>query len=543
MSGLTVEASIVSALLVVVAVAVLVRRFNLPYTVALVVMGLLLGAFPVLPRFQLTPEIILLIFLPPLLFEASFNLEYQAVRENLVPILLLAVPGVVLGAGLIAGMLRLSLNLPIETLLVFGALVAATDPISVLALFHRLGAPKRLSTIVEGESLFNDGVAIVLFGVLLGWAEGGSLSVGSGIAEFIQVSLGGGLLGLLVGIIAIQLLQRIDDHLIEITITTIVAFGCYLSGELLHVSGVIAVVVAGLLLGRARDSLMSPTTRVTLGSFWEYLGFLGNSMIFLLVGMRIAAPQIMSHLGSLGWVMLAVLVSRAVIVVLINVVLRLVHEEMPWKWVPIVFWGGLRGAVALALALSLPVSLQDRLWIQLMAFGVVLVTVLGQGVTMPSLLKRLGLAHPKRHEYERHLGRLYALDRALRVLEREQSRGHLLPGVVSDIRDRYEAEIRREHAIIDDLEIESGQFREEQMLRTWRQALLAERAALRDLYRQGQLSAEAMDDLLADIDAALVRLEEPRSDQDLAAADLTWGSRAGPAARERAEPRTAPTPE
>jgi monovalent cation:H+ antiporter, CPA1 family len=394
MSGLSVETAIIVALLVVVSVALFVRRINLPYTIALVVMGLVLGVIPSFPTFELTREVILLVFLPPLLFEASFNLDFDSIMENLTAILLLAVPGVVLGAFLIAAILNVSLDRSFESMLVFGALIAATDPISVLAIFSKLGAPRRLATIVEGESLFNDGVAIVLFGVVLAGATGGSTSLLGGLLDFVKVALGGGLVGIVIAWLATMVLSRIDDHLIEITITTVVAFGTFVAGEQLHVSGVIGVVIAGLALGRLRDTMMSATTRVTLDAFWEYVAFLGNSMIFLLMGMRIAAPELLDNLGTLVLVMLAVLLSRSVIVVLVNLALRPLYRQLPWRWTPVIAWGGLRGAVALALALSLPETLPAREWIQLMTFGVVLVTILFQGLTMQPLLQRLGLERP-----------------------------------------------------------------------------------------------------------------------------------------------------
>lgn len=519
---MAVESAIIIALLVVVSVAVFVRRVNLPYTIALVVMGLLLGSLrwlgigTSLPTVELTRTVILFVFLPPLLFEASFDLEFESLRDNLTPILLLAVPGVVLGAFMIAGILNLTLGRTFETALVFGALIAATDPISVLAIFSRLGAPQRLAAIVEGESLLNDGVAIVLFSVVLEIATNSTpatthnvLSAG---VEFLKVSAGGGLTGLMVGMLATAVMQRIDDHLIEITITTVVAFGSFLVGEELHFSGVIAVVVAGLVLGRARDSAMSPTTRVTLGSFWEYVGFLGNSMIFLLMGMRIAVPQLLDNLPAVGLVMVAVLVSRSAIVGLVNAALRLLREEMPWSWASVISWGGLRGAVALALALSLPENLPGRDWIQIMAFGVVLVSLLLQGMSMQTLLNRLGLGQPGQREYELHQARLFALNRALNTLHSEQQRGSLLPGVVSDIRDEYEAAVRKEQEDLESLEVHPGFFRKQQIQQTRRRALLTQRSALLELRRQGQLSAEAMHDLLVEVDAELVRLGEPVSD-------------------------------
>ncbi len=521
---MAVESAIIVALLVVVSVAVFVRRVNLPYTIALVIMGLVLGSLrwlgvgSSLPTFELTREVILFVFLPPLLFEASFDLEFESLRENLSAVSLLAVPGVVLGAFMIAGMLHVELGRSFETALVFGALIAATDPISVLAIFSRLGAPQRLATIVEGESLFNDGVAIVLFTVVLEFATTsngvGTNSVANGVVEFFKVSAGGGLTGLLAGLLAMAVMRRIDDHLIEITITTVVAFGSFLVAEELHFSGVIGVVVAGLVMGRSRDTVMSPTTRVTLGSFWEYVGFLGNSMIFLLMGMRIAVPELLQNLPAIGLVMFAVLVSRTAIVGLVNAALRLVHQEMPWAWVPVVSWGGLRGAVALALALSLPFNLPGREWIQLMAFGVVLISLLLQGMTMQSLLNWLGLGAPQQRDYERHQARLFALNRVLNMLHQEQQRGSLLPGVISDIRDDYEDAVRKEQEDLESLEVQPGFFRAQQIRQTRRRALLTQRSALLELRRQGQLSAEAMHDLLEEVDAELVRLGEAGNPAD-----------------------------
>ncbi|MGH7532434.1 MAG: cation:proton antiporter, partial [Gemmatimonadales bacterium] len=273
------ESAFIILFCVATAVAIAVRRYQAPYTVALVLTGLGIGALGILQAPHLTRALLFAVFLPGLLFEAAFQLDAARVRENVRTILALAVPGVVAAIGLTALLTTLvvqSLHVdPTFTLtygLIFGALVAATDPIAVVALFRSLRVPRRLSVLVEGESLLNDGTAIVLFALILSVAGGQSSTVTALALDFFKVTLGGALIGLVIGAAASQVTMRVNDPAIEITLTVIAAYGSFVVAEQLGLSGVIATVAAGMVYGNyGRRFGMSPTTRVSVESFWAYI--------------------------------------------------------------------------------------------------------------------------------------------------------------------------------------------------------------------------------------------------------------------------------
>src|ERR687886_1180589 len=292
----TFDIAVVVLLLVISVVGIATRRTRFPYPIALVITGLLLGELTRQPlpfvqdlrldQIQLTPHLILVVFLPALLFEATLHIEARRLRRWLLPIGLLAVPGVVITAGIVGALMPWSVRLDWPTALLFGAIVAATDPIAVLAIFKRLSASRDLELLVEGESLFNDGTAVVLSRILIAAVAAGHVDIGGGIYNFVLVVGGGVVVGTLTGLLASRITATIDDHLIEITLTTILAYGTFVTAEVLHVSGVIAVVAAGLVMGNVGTQRgMSPTTRLALLNFWEYVAFLLNSAIFLVIGL------------------------------------------------------------------------------------------------------------------------------------------------------------------------------------------------------------------------------------------------------------------
>ena len=290
-------------LLVASAVAMATKWVRVPYTLALVIVGLVISPMHFLPAVHISPDLILLIFLPALLFEAAWNLKLDQLRRNLLPILVLAVAGVVLSTGVIGVILHYGLGLSWRPALLFGAMISATDPVSVLALFKTLALPPRLATIVEGESLLNDGTAVVVFRIILVGAAGSSAGgvALSSLGEFLMMVAGGLLAGVIVGVLASTLTSYFDDHLLEITLTTIAAYGSFLLAEGLHVSPVIAVLATGLVIGNyGRQKGMSPPTQLAVNSFWEYAAFVVNSLVFLLIGLEIQVTRLGENIRPLS---------------------------------------------------------------------------------------------------------------------------------------------------------------------------------------------------------------------------------------------------
>jgi monovalent cation:H+ antiporter, CPA1 family len=378
-------------LLVAAVVAMLARRWRMPYTVGLVITGASLGFVTFVPDVPLTDTLLYFVLLPPLIFEAAIAIDWRDLRRDLGFIVLLATVGVLVTVGVTAPGMRFIAAWGWSPALLFAVLIAATDPVSVIATFKDAGIGGRLRLLVEAESLFNDGVVAVLFAVALVVAQGGSVGPLAAGAMLATSVVGGVLCGLAVGGAVLALAGRTEDHLVEITFTTVAAYGSFLAAQHLHVSGVLATLAAGLLVGNV-GSLGALSTRghEAVMAFWEYVAFVANALVFLLIGMRVADQDFAAQWVAIGAAVLLVTLGRAVAV---YGCARLVGRSARPVTRPhqhVLFWAGPRGALTLALALGLPEAMPQRDAIVTVAFAVVALSVVVQGLTIVPLITRLG---------------------------------------------------------------------------------------------------------------------------------------------------------
>lgn len=519
-------------------VAILVRRIRIPYTVALVIVGLILSFFPNLIEFEISTDLILALLVPPLLFEATLHIPWKKLRADLLPIIMLAIIGTLVGTFLVGGIVQQVLNIPWTAAIAFGALISATDPVAVIAFFRSLGVSKRLTVLVEGESLFNDGVAIVIFNLAVAagaaTSNGGvsTLTLGGALSEFLLVALGGLAVGLLLGyIVSYIILKNVDDHLIETATTVALAFGSYLFAEEfgsligqpgLHFSGILAVVAAGLMVGNIGMQNTSPTTKITLDNFWEFLTFVVNSLVFLVIGLRIAFQELLPNIVPIIVAVMAILVSRLIIVYGIGILHARLRPRsiIPIPFRHIMYWGGLRGAISLALALTFTgetfgESVAND--IQVMTFGVVLFTLLVQGLTIEKLIKNLGLvkSSSKQVEQQKRQALLYAKQAGKIELDRLRKEGILYRDIWESMGNVYDNEIANQKKELGDLLEEYPELEQEMYLQAREDVLRAERSAVADAARRGLISEDVHHVLTRDLNDQVAALEVLKDNRGL----------------------------
>lgn len=548
--------NLVALLLLAVTVAVITKKIRVPYTVALVLVGVAAGALWKGDSIDLDRELILLIFLPPLLFEGCLNMDLEILRRNALPVFLLALPAVILTVVGLGALIHVLLVDDLLLALLVAAIIAPTDPVSVLAIFRELGVGRDLSVTVEGESVFNDGIGVVLVLILADAVTGGTggegVGLGDGVVRFLM-EVGIGLaVGLVLGGAAYLILSWVDDHLVEVVLSLILAYGSYLAADQLHGSGVISVVAAGLIMGNfGRILAMSPTTRITLSAFWDVAAFLANSLIFLLIGTHThpekyelggesaaavvdkaeKAAETFSGLpggdvpggaveggktlieGDIRmWaavliVFLLLLALRGVIVYGLMTACRWLQGRPPVRWIFVVFWGGLRGAIPIALVLGLHDHLEAGIAEEAkhLVLGVVLLSLVVQGLSMRFILRGLGLGGPSEQErvLEETEGRAIAARAAERELEVMKKNGEIPLPLYEEIRVGLEEErkraVRELRALVEEQPTLFGARRRH----VWTRILKAQRVTLQAAVRRGVISEDVLHHLTGEIDARL----------------------------------------
>jgi CPA1 family monovalent cation:H+ antiporter len=501
-------ATFVLLLSIATLVSVVARQLRMPYTVALVVTGLALGSTHAIPAPPLTRELMFTLVLPGLLFEAAFDLEIEEMRRDGLTLASLAVPGVIAAIVIVVFTLGPAIELfgasPAgipgrQAALLFASLIAATDPVAVVSLFRALDAPRRLQVIVEGESLLNDGTAIIFFTLALASATGAVVSA-SVITDFFYIVGAGIIVGGVIGAVAAEGIRRLHEPMLEVMLTTIAAYGSFVAAEGVSASGVIATVAAGALCGsRAGRGGMSAEARIAAATFWEYLAFVLNSLVFLLIGLMVQVPMLVEHWRSIVAAYLVVTLSRAVITSALAVVLPAVHR-LPPRWTAILALGGLRGALSMVLAVSVPTSFAQRELLITITFGVVILSILAQGITVGPALRWLGIRKHReaRLGYTETRAALLSTHRALEELDRTASMvatdGEMRRVLASEYDERIEHAEQQLAALGKSLGAEdSAAINARRIVRE------TERQRVLDVFHGGGMSIEERDRRLADI--------------------------------------------
>jgi CPA1 family monovalent cation:H+ antiporter len=392
--GLSIE-RVEILLLIAAVVAMLARRLHVPYSVGLVFAGIGLALLPFSTDIALTKQLVFTAFLPPLIFEAAFQLRWAELRRDLAPILLFATIGVLLSAAATTIGMHYLARWTWISATVFGVLIAATDPVAVIAMFKDARVDGRIRLLVEAESLFNDATAAVAFTIVLIFASGQSVGA-MGITSRLAIMLAGSIVcGAVVAGLTLLLAGATDDHLVEITFTTVAAFGSFLLAEHFQLSGVLATLVTGLIIGNVGHLAISDKSREAVEEFWEYAAFVANSLVFLLIGIRLAHQDYKFVVLPALLAILIVTLGRVFAVYPLSFVFARSQLRIKARHQHILFWGGLRGALALALALGLPAEIPGREAIITVAFAVVAFSIFVQGLTIKPLMRRLGEISPQ----------------------------------------------------------------------------------------------------------------------------------------------------
>ena len=524
---LATEITILILLLIACLGSVYFQRFKLPYTVGLVIVGLLLGfgenvGLPI-KNLVLSPDVILFLFVPPLVFASASNINHRLFFHNIFPAFTLAGPGLIISTAIIGGILTFLTPLDIGQAMLFGALISATDPVAVVALFEQLGVPKRLNIMVDGESMLNDATAIVAFDVVFSVIKSGAFNaatIGQALIRVVIVLVGGVLVGLLVGsLMGFSIRIAKNNPLVQATFALLIAYIAFIVAQnYLEVSGVIAVMTAGLMMGRYKAYQLPVKINEYLDQFWGYVSFLANSLIFLLVGLTCSSFIVTLPLTQLSfWLVIicAIVVTYLARGVMVFGLISLINPFLKdgainWQYQLVSFWGGLRGAVALALALSLANDFPNRELLIAMTLGVALFTILVGGLTTGKLLNRLGLDQPPLvNQISEQQMLLRSKKLIIDHLTDLQSKSLFSTEILQNLAQAYQPQVEQEQISLDNftdrLQQQSQRLNAKLL---WLQIIDWERQIYLNYYKSGFLSARTLDQLNFHSNLREARVEE-----------------------------------
>ena len=522
------QAEIIVLLFALVAIlAVLACRVALPYPIVLVIGGLGLSFVPGLPEVKLNPDTVFYFILPALLYPAALFTSWRDFRRNLRPILLLAI-GLVLTTMVAVAWIAHAVvpGLPWAAAFALGAIVSPPDAIAATAIIRRLGVPHRIQAILEGESLVNDATALVALQFAIGSLVTGTFSPGYAAARFVWAAAAGIGFGLLVGVVIRWVQSHLDDPPIQITISLVTPFIAYLPAERLHASGVLATVAAGIFLGWHSPLMISARTRLQVYAFWETVMFLLNGFVFIVIGLQL--PGILHTLNReslTGAVVSAIIICAAVILVrfawvipaaylprLLSSKLRMRDPIPSWQHIVIVSWAGMRGVVSLAAAFALPLALTDgssfpgRDYILFFAFSVIFTTLILQGLTLPLLIRKLGIMHDGRADEEERRARLEANNAEIELIEELRANGKFSPDAVARLRAEYDERVEQLQLCAENPDDCRGEIATPQYQRLQRKALRVERQTIIRLRNERVINDDALRRIQRDLDLAEARL-------------------------------------
>jgi monovalent cation/hydrogen antiporter len=517
-----VESLLLVLVMAVAGLSILARLVGVPYPILLVLGGLVLGFVPGMPVVELPPELVLVMFLPPLLYWAGFFSSPRELQAEARPISMAALPLVLSTAAAVAVVAHTVVDeLPWAAAFALGAIVSPTDPLAATAIGRRVGVPRRMVTVLEGESLVNDATALVAYRIAVTAVATGSFVAWQAGLRFVVGAAGGVAVGLAVGWVVAELRSRLDDPVTEIVVSVATGYAAYLPAERLEVSGVLAAVTAGLYVGWRAPALASAATRLLGFSFWEVLVYLLNAVLFILVGL-----QLQPILGGVGETAVATLVGQAALISAVVIAVRFawmftvpylirlvdrrpaqVARRLGPRERVVLGWSGMRGAVSLAAALALPLNFPLRDEILFLTFGVILATLVVQGLTLPGLIRRLRVQGDDTEEQEELYARLAATDAALERLRELAGEEWTRDDSVERLQGAYQFRRRRLGARLGAVTDEGFEDRSLAYQRLVRELLQAQRQAIVLLRNQGTISNDVMHRIERELDLEDSRLE------------------------------------